>query len=122
MLGSAAITLVTVVALGAASTLPVPTIALFTVLGLTGLSANSVLIALVIRFAGSAPTLASGLIPSAFNLGTAVGTGVASVGLTTGLGELAPVGIGAVGATLVLVVFGTLALLERRALRPTPTR
>jgi DHA1 family inner membrane transport protein len=120
MLTAAVVTLLAVVALGAVSTLPIPTVALFTLLGLTGLSANSVLIAMIIRFAGSAPTLASALIPSAFNVGTAIGTGVTSVGLDGGLGTLAPIVVGTVGAALVLVVFGALALLERRGVRAMP--
>jgi DHA1 family inner membrane transport protein len=122
MLAAAGTTLVAVVALGATSTLPIPTVALFTLLGLTGLSANSILVAMVIRLAGAAPTLASALIPSSFNVGTAIGTGVTSVALDGALGTLAPVVTGTVGAVLVLVVFGTVALLERRDRRIASTR
>ncbi len=113
MLAAAGTTLVAVVALGAVSTLPIPTVALFALLGLTGLSANSTLIAMVLRSAGAAPTLASALIPSSFNLGTAIGTGITSVALDGPLGTLAPIVTGTVGAVLVLVVFGIVSLLER---------
>jgi DHA1 family inner membrane transport protein len=114
MFGTAGITLVAIAALAAWSAMPVPTVALFALLGLTGLSANSVLIAFVIRFAGSAPTLAGALIPSAFNVGTALGTGISAATLNGPLGALAPLVVGAVGAALVLLTFGTLTLLDRR--------
>lgn len=112
---TATVTLAAVVGLGVASRLPIATVLLFTLLGLTGLSANSVLIAFVLRFAGSAPTLASALIPSSFNVGTAIGTGLASLALGGTLGTLAPVVVGTTSATLVLVVFTAVALLERRS-------
>jgi DHA1 family inner membrane transport protein len=114
MLGTATITLLTVLALAACSTLPIPTVALFALLGLTGLSANSILIAAVIRFAGSAPTVAIGITPSAFNVGTTIGTGISAAALGGPLGDLAPLVVGAVAASLVLVVFGGLTLRERR--------
>jgi DHA1 family inner membrane transport protein len=117
VLGTAALTLTAVGALAACSTLPVPTVALFALLGLTGLSGNSVLVALAIRFGGAAPTLATGLTPSAFNVGTAIGTGICSALLPTALGELAPPLVGIVAAAGVLVVFGLLTLLRSRAAR-----
>ncbi len=51
------------------------TIVLVTLLGFFGLGANPVLMALAVRYAGQAPTLASALTVSAFNLGTAIGSG-----------------------------------------------
>lgn len=111
----ASLTFVTTIALALVSRLPIPTLILFGLLGLTGLSMNPVLGYLAIRFGGSAPTLASALTPSAFNLGTAVGTGITSAALRTGLGDFAPLVVGGVGAALVLVVFGTLAGSVRRA-------
>ncbi len=110
---TAAVTLAAVVGLIAFSTLPVPTVVLFALLGLTGLSGNSVLIALVIRFAGSAPTLAGALIPSSFNLGTAIGTGISAATLAGGLGPVGPLVVGAVAAVLVLLLTAALTLLER---------
>jgi DHA1 family inner membrane transport protein len=114
------VTLLAIVALGLVAPMPAPTLAVFALLGLTGLSANPVLGILAIRFGGSAPTLASALTPSAFNLGTAIGTGIASVELHSSLGAGAPVLIGAVSATLVLLVFGGLTLLvgDRRGAAP----
>ena len=108
---ASAVTLTAIVTLGLVAPLPAPTLAVIALLGLTGLSANPVLGILAIRFGGSAPTLASALTPSAFNLGTAVGTGIASVSLHSSLGADAPILIGAVSAALVLVVFGALTLL-----------
>jgi DHA1 family inner membrane transport protein len=114
ILVASTITLIAIVALGLVASMPAPTLAVIALLGLTGLSANPVLGILAIRFGGSAPTLASALTPSAFNLGTAIGTGVASVGLHSSLGADAPILIGAVSAVLVLVVFGGLTLLIAR--------
>jgi DHA1 family inner membrane transport protein len=113
ILGASAVTLLAIVTLGLVAPMPAPTLAVIALLGLTGLSANPVLGILAIRFGGSAPTLASALTPSAFNLGTAVGTGIASVSLHSSLGAHAPILIGAVSAALVLVVFGALTLSVR---------
>ncbi|RIX31354.1 MFS transporter [Amnibacterium setariae] len=113
VLGAMAVTLAAVIALGAVSTMPVPTLVVFGVLGLAGLSANPILGYLAIRFGGSAPTLASALTPSAFNLGTAVGTAVAAAALTGPLEELAPIAVGATSAALALVVFGALVVVQR---------
>lgn len=113
--GTAGVTLAAVVALLACSTMPVPTVLLFALLGLSGLSGNSVLVALAIRFGGDAPTLATGLTPSAFNVGTAIGTAVCSALLPSALGELAPPLVGTVAAVGVLLVFGALTLATRRS-------
>ena len=113
VLGAMAVTLAAIVALGAVSELPVPTLVVFGVLGLAGLSANPILGYLAIRFGGSAPTLASALTPSAFNLGTAVGTAVAAAALTGPLQDLAPIAVGATSASLALVVFGALVVVQR---------
>ncbi|KPI27772.1 hypothetical protein ACWGA9_11985 [Streptomyces sp. NPDC054950] len=56
------------------STSPVATVVLVTVMGVTGFTAAPVLGALVMRFAGSAPTLASALGSSAADVGIAVGS------------------------------------------------
>jgi DHA1 family inner membrane transport protein len=109
-----ALTLLAILGLAAASTVPAPTIALFALLGFAGLSANPVLGLAAIRFGGSAPTLASALTPSAFNLGTALGTGITSAALGGALGTLAPLAVGTVSAALLLVTFGALAVVLRR--------
>ncbi len=119
MLGAAGATLLVVAALGPLSTSPAATLVLFAALGLTGLSANPVLGYLAIRSGGSAPTLASAMIPSAFNAGTAAGTAITSAALGSALGDLAPVVVGTVGAAAVVVAV-TALLLTGRPRRPSP--
>src|SRR5919199_3608929 len=99
-LTTAAISLVASIALCVFSTLPVPTVLLFTLLGLVGLSANPVLVNLAVRHGGHAPILASPVVTSVLHLGSAVWTTVSSAALATSLGPLA--------APLVGVVFGVL--------------
>ena len=83
-------------------------------LGLVGLSANPVLSALAVRSAGVAPTLGVALSVSAYNLGTAVGSGTAGATLGTGLGAVGPVVVGTAVAALTLVPTSALALAGRR--------
>lgn len=90
-----------------------PLLALFTLLGLVGLSANPVLVALAVRFGGDAPTLAAAMPTAVFNLGTAVGTGITSAALSSSLGTRAPAVVGTVSAILVLVPLVALAARER---------
>ncbi|MEU0196230.1 MFS transporter [Streptomyces afghaniensis] len=98
----------------------VPTIALVALLGLFGLGANPVLIALAVRFAGRAPTLGSALTVSAFNLGTAAGSWVAGLALESPLGATGPAAVGAVIAALTLIPTITTALIQRRHPSPSP--
>lgn len=91
-----------------------PTIALVVLAGAFGLGANPVLMSLVVRFAGQAPTLASGLTVAAFNFGTAAGTWVAGLTLSTGLGVTGPALVGAAIAALTLIPAITVAVLQRR--------
>jgi DHA1 family inner membrane transport protein len=93
-----------------------PTIALVALLGLFGLGANPVLIALAVRFAGRAPTLASALTVSAFNLGTALGSWIAGFALASPLGATGPAAVGAVIAALTLIP--TLAIAHTQRRRP----
>ena len=79
------------------------------------MTVNPVLIALAVKFAGNAPTLASALSTSAFNLGTAVGSWIAGRALETELAELGPPVVGTVITTLTLV---PLAVLARAARHP----
>jgi DHA1 family inner membrane transport protein len=97
----------------------VPTIALVALLGLFGLGANPVLIALAVRFAGRAPTLGSALTVSAFNLGTAIGSWIAGFALESSLGATGPAAVGTVIAALTLVPTIAIALTQRR--RPSPS-
>ena len=117
---TAAVTLVASIGLCVFSTLPVPTVLLFTLLGLVGLSANPVLVNLAVRYGGHAPTLASAMATSIFNLGTAVGTAITSAALATSLGPLAAPLVGVVFGVLVFLPLSALTILEHRgASRPT---
>jgi DHA1 family inner membrane transport protein len=92
-----------------------PTLLLFALLGLVSLSANPVLISLAVRFGSAAPTLASALATSIFNVGTAAGNWITGLALAGRLGTLAPPVVGVVSGALVLVPVVLLALLDRRA-------
>ena len=61
------------------------------------------LINLAVRYGGEAPTLASAMATSLFNLGTAVGTGLTGLALTGRLGTLAPLVVGTVFAAVVFI-------------------
>jgi DHA1 family inner membrane transport protein len=98
----------------------VPTIALVALLGLFGLGANPVLIALAVRFAGRAPTLGSALTVSAFNLGTAIGSWIAGFALESPLGAIGPAAVGTVIAALTLIPAITIALTQSHRLSPSP--
>ncbi|WP_406162800.1 MFS transporter [Streptomyces sp. NBC_01005] len=91
------------------------TIVLVTLLGFFGLGANPVLMALAVRYAGKAPTLASALTVSAFNLGTAIGSWAAGRTLESSLGSTGPAVVGTAIAALTLVPTIVLALGHRRA-------
>ncbi|NUP19616.1 MAG: MFS transporter [Streptomyces sp.] len=84
-------------------------IVLVTLLGFFGLGANPVLMALAVRYAGQAPTLASALTVSAFNLGTAIGSWFAGLALERA-GATGPTVVGAAIAALTLIPTIALAL------------
>jgi DHA1 family inner membrane transport protein len=96
---------------------PVPALVLFTLLGLVGLSANPVLVSLIVRYGGDANTLPSSMSPSMFNLGTAVGTAITGAALQSPLGASAPPLVGTGFAALVFVPLVTLAIGEHRSAR-----
>ncbi|MFI1209818.1 MFS transporter [Streptomyces sp. NPDC020802] len=103
------------------STSPVTTMALVTFLGVTGFAATPALGALALRFAGSAPTLASGLSGAAPNVGIAVGSWTAGIALTSPLRQAGPPLVGTVAAALTLVPLTALALMHAtRAETPRP--
>ncbi|RBY80814.1 MFS transporter [Blastococcus sp. TF02A-26] len=110
---STAVVLLAICVLGAS---PVPTVLLVVLLGLIGLSANPVLSALAVRFAGVAPTLGVALSVAAYNLGTAVGSGIAGSALESGLGATGPALVGLGCAVLPLVP--TIALARLAASGP----
>lgn len=109
-----AVTTVLLLGIGLLSGSPWLTSALVVLLGLFGLSANSVLIHLAVRFAGKAATLGSALSVSAFNAGTAVGTAFAGAALVSPLGTAGPGLVGTVIAALTLVPAIALAVAARR--------
>jgi predicted MFS family arabinose efflux permease len=90
------------------------TVVLVVLLGLFGLSANTVLIHLAVRFAGKAATLGSALSVASFNAGTAIGTAIAGAALATPLGLTGPAMVGAVIVALTLIPTITLAVVSRR--------
>lgn len=89
----------------------VATIALVVLLGLFGMSTNPVLIGMAVRYADHAPTLASALSTSSFNLGTAIGSWIAGFALESALGATGPV---LVGTCIAALYFVPLALLFRK--------
>ncbi|WTQ95722.1 MFS transporter [Streptomyces sp. NBC_00117] len=90
------------------------TIVLVALLGFFGLGANPVLMALAVRYASKAPTLASALTVSAFNLGTAIGSGIAGQALGSGMGSTGPAVVGTAIAALTLIPTTVLALNRHR--------
>ena len=101
--GTAAMTVLTVAGIWLFSAQPVPLLIFFTLLGLFGLSANPILVALAVRFGAGSPTLAAAMPTSIFNLGTAVGTAITSMALESSLGSLAPAIVGTVFALLTFI-------------------
>ncbi|MGW0818001.1 MFS transporter [Streptomyces viridiviolaceus] len=90
------------------------TVVLLALLGFFGLGANPVLMALAVRSAGKAPTLASALTVSAFNLGTAIGSWIAGRALDSSMGSTGPAVVGTAIAALTLIPTTALALQRRR--------
>jgi predicted MFS family arabinose efflux permease len=109
-----AVTTLVLLAVCLLSTQTVPTVTLVVLLGLFGLSANPVLSSLAVRYAGVAPTLGVAMSVSAYNVGTAVGSGIAGATLSSGLGATGPVVVGTVIATLTLIPSVAIALQHRR--------
>jgi len=109
-IGVAATTTVVLGAIWLLSAHAVPTVLLVAVLGLVGLSANPVLSALAVRYAGVAPTLGVAMSVAAYNLGTAVGSWLAGLTLSSALGATGPALVGTVIASLTLIPAAALAL------------
>ena len=106
-------TTVVLLAIAMLSAHPGPTVLLVVLLGVLGLSANPVLSSLALRFAGVAPTLGVALSVSAYNLGTAAGSGLAGRALDSDLGATGPAGVGTIIAALTVVPTVGIALLGR---------
>lgn len=109
--GSATGTFLILVALIFLASMPIPAVVLIALLGLFGMSTNPVLIGKAVGYAKNAPTLASAMCTSLFNLGTAVGTAIAGVAIESSLGAVGPV---VVGASVAVLYFLPLAILARK--------
>ena len=116
-----AVTTLVLLAVCLLSTHPLPTVVLVVLLGLVGLSANPVLSSLAVRFAGPAPTLGVAMSVSAYNLGTAVGSGIAGATLSSGLAVTGPAAVGTGIAALTLIPAITVARIQRRRHAGHPT-
>jgi DHA1 family inner membrane transport protein len=117
----AASTTVVLLAICLLSAHSVPTVLLVVLLGLLGLSANPVLSALAVRIAGVAPTLGVAMSVSAYNLGTAVGSGIAGRALDSELGATGPAVVGTAFAVLTLIPTIAIAIRSRGPVsRDTP--
>lgn len=102
---------------------PVAAVVLVTLMGMTGFAATPALGALALRFAGSAPTLASGLSGAAPNIGIAVGSWTAGIALTSPLGQAGPPLVGTAATALTLIPLTALALMHAtRSEAPPPQR
>jgi predicted MFS family arabinose efflux permease len=111
----AASTTVVLLAICLLSAYSVPTVLLVVLLGLLGLSANPVLSSLAVRFSGVAPTLGVATSVAAYNLGTAVGSGIAGRALDSELGATGPAVVGTSFAVLTLIPTIAIAVLHRRS-------
>ncbi|QZY52402.1 MFS transporter [Leucobacter tenebrionis] len=112
---SAAATFLVLVLLALFSHQPAATIILITLLGLFGMSTNPVLIGKAVGYAEHAPTLASALSTSSFNVGTAIGSWIAGYALESALGTTGPVVVGAAIAALYFIPLGILFAKDRRS-------
>ncbi|NIJ84923.1 DHA1 family inner membrane transport protein [Xanthomonas arboricola] len=96
------------------SSIPAAALIMFTLLGLVGLAANPVLTSLAVGYGGNSPTLASSMVVSFFNVGTALGTWITGMLIETQLGVLAPPLVGVIFGVLTFVPVVIVAVLERR--------
>ena len=116
-----AVTTVVLLAVCLLATHPAPTVVLVVLFGLVGLSANPVLSSLAVRFAGVAPTLGAAMSVAAYNLGTAVGSGIAGATLSSRLAATGPAAVGTGIAALTLIPTITIARSQRRRHAEQPT-
>lgn len=107
-------------AIGCFSDAPWLTSVLFVLLGLFGLSANSLLIHLAVRFAGQSANLGSALSIAALNAGTAIGTALAGIFINSPLGSRGPLIAGATMVALTLLPATVLNLVVSRKTEPKP--
>ena len=114
---AAAATFLVLVGLALFSHSPIATVVLVFLLGLFGMSTNPILIGKAVGYADDAPTLASALSTSSFNVGTAVGSWIAGFALESALGATGPVVVGATIAALYFLPLTALVVKDRRAER-----
>jgi predicted MFS family arabinose efflux permease len=114
---AAAATFLVLVGLALFSHSPTATVLLVFLLGLFGMSTNPILIGKAVGYADEAPTLASALSTSAFNVGTAVGSWIGGIALESALGATGPVVVGAAIAALYFLPLSALVVRDRRAAR-----
>ncbi|WP_454809368.1 MFS transporter [Paenarthrobacter nitroguajacolicus] len=112
---SAGMTFLVLGALSLFSHFAVMTVVLIFLLGLFGMATNPILIGKAVGYAGHAPTLASALSTSAFNLGTAVGSWIAGYALESALGSTGPVLVGTGIAALYFAPLTLLMFKDRKA-------
>lgn len=111
-LSGGAIVFVAFVALCVLSTFAVPAIILLALAGTAGLGTNPVLMSLAVRYTRDAPTLATSLTTSLFNVGTAGGSWVTAQAIDNA-GAVAVPAVGAAFAFLLMVPLTLLPILER---------
>ncbi|WP_329343734.1 MFS transporter [Streptomyces sp. NBC_00663] len=122
LLTAAATTTLVLLLLTLLSPSPVAAVVLVTLMGMTGFAANPALGALALRFAGSAPTLASGLSGAAPNVGIAIGSWTAGMSLASPLEQAGPPLVGTVAAALTFVPLTVLALMHAARSETPPTQ
>jgi len=96
---------------------PIATVVLLVLMGAFGFGTVPGLQSRIMRYAASAPTLASGANIGAFNLGNALGAFAGGVGISVGLGYTSPIWAGAIITLVALAVMAVAALTARRAER-----
>ncbi|MEE4023345.1 MFS transporter [Gordonia sp. PKS22-38] len=122
LFAAAIMTFLVLVLLGLLSHHAIVTVALIGFLGLFGMSTNPVLIGKAVRYADQAPTLASALCTSAFNVGTALGSWMAAGALDSAWGPTGPVVVGAAVAAFYLIPLVLLLMRDRADSRASTVR
>ncbi|WP_448719227.1 MFS transporter [Microbacterium natoriense] len=115
LLGFIAALLLILVAFGLLAWSQPATIAILVLLGAFGFATVPGLQSRIMRYAGGAPTLASGANIGAFNVGNALGAWAGGLGIAAGLGYTSPIWIGAVITASGLVVMAVAAATARPA-------
>jgi DHA1 family inner membrane transport protein len=122
LLGFIAALLLILVAFGLLAWSRPATIAILVLLGAFGFATVPGLQSRIMRYAGGAPTLASGANIGAFNVGNALGAWAGGLGIAAGLGYTSPIWIGAAITAAGLIVMAIAAASARpRAKTATAT-